>query len=223
MRPRLHRRFGHGLLEDTAPTVQARHHRADRNVENLRSVRIREVADVHQHDDVAEVMRHLRKRTDDIVLRQPLDDPFLIARPVTRCLELVVEEVVAFLERLRVRRALLLAAAIDVQVRQDPQQPCPQVRAGRERAPAPKRARIRFLHQILGLLAGTDEVTGHPINLIRQCKRVLLEAHAVARFRCQLPRVGFPCRLAHAGPPYQGVPRINVRLSTHIPGRGGAR
>ena len=47
-------------------------------------------------------------------------------------LELVVEEVVAFLERLRVGRALLPAAAVDVEVRQDPQQPGAQVRPGRE-------------------------------------------------------------------------------------------
>src|SRR5439155_12135619 len=170
--------------------------------------------------DVAKVVRHLRERAHDVVLRQPLDDTIFVARPAARSLELVVEEVVAFLERLRVRRALLLAAAVDVQVRQDPQQPGAQVRAGCERAPAAKRARIRLLHQILGLLAGADEMAGHSIHLIRQSKRVLLEAHAIARFSRQLPCVGLPCGLAHFGPPYQGLLRVNVWLSTHIPSSG---
>ena len=217
MLPRLHRRLGHGLLQDTPSAVQARHHSADRNVEDLRGVRIGEVADVHQDYNVAKIMRHFRERAHDVVLRQPLDDAVFVARPVARSLELVVEEVVAFLERLRVRRALLLAAAVDVQVREDPQQPGPQVRAGRERPPAAKRARIRLLHQIFGLLAGADEMAGHSIHLIRQSKRVLLEAHAIARFSRQLPCVGFPCGLAHLGPPYQGLLGVNVRLSTHIP------
>src|SRR5437899_5036444 len=47
-------------------------------------------------------------------------------------------------------------------------------------------------------------MTGHPINLIRQCKCVLLEAHAVACISCQAPCVGFPGRLAH---PLATLPR----------------
>jgi hypothetical protein len=44
-------------------------------------------------------------------------------------------------------------------------------------------------------------MTGDSIDLIRQRKGVLLEAHAVARLRCELPSVGLPSRLAHSGHP----------------------
>ena len=143
-------------------------------------------------------MRHLGQRSHDVVLRQPLDDALLVARAaVAGRLEPVVEEVVAFLERLLIGRALLAPAAVDVQVREDAQEPGAQVRARLERAPTAKRARVRLLHQILGLLAGTDEMAGHPIDLIRQCKRVLLEAHAVARFSRQPSSVRLPRGLAH--------------------------
>ena len=40
-------------------------------------------------------------------------------------------------------------------------------------------------------------MTGDSIDLIRQCKRVLLETHAVACVGCQAPSVGFPGCLAH--------------------------
>ena len=186
-----HRCLGHRLLQDTPTTVQARHDGADRDVENLRGVGVGEVADVDEHDDVAKVVRHLGQRSDDVVLRQPLDDAVLVARAaVAGRLELVVEEVVAFLERLHVGRALLPPAAVDVQVREDAQQPRAQVRAGLERAPTAEGARVRLLHQILGLLAGADEMAGDSIDLIRQCKRVLLEAHAVARFCCNFRASG---------------------------------
>src|SRR5215210_5325964 len=127
-----------------------------------------------------------------------------------------------FLERLHVGGALLTAAAVDVQVREDPQQPRAQVRPRLERTPAAERPRIRLLHQVLGLVARADEMAGDSIDLIRQCKRVLLETHAVARFSCELPSVGLPSGFAHLGPPYQGVLGINVRLSTLIPGTENA-
>src|SRR5438105_7248426 len=104
-----------------------------------------------------------------------------VARAVARRLQPVVEEVVAFLERLHVWGALLAAAAVDVQVREDAQEPGAQVRPRLERAPAAEGASVRLLHQVLGLLARAYEVAGHAVDLIRQCKSVLLEAHAVAR------------------------------------------
>src|SRR3954468_19356260 len=84
--------LGHSLLEDTPTAVQARHHRSDRDVENLCSVGVREVADVDENDDVAEVVWHLGEGGDDIVLRQSLDDLVLVRRAVAGRLELVVEE-----------------------------------------------------------------------------------------------------------------------------------
>jgi len=44
-------------------------------------------------------------------------------------------------------------------------------------------------------------MAGDSIDLIRQCKSVLLEAHAVARISCKSPSVGFPRRFAHSGHP----------------------
>ena len=103
--------------------MQTRHHCPDRNVQDLGRVRIREVADVDEDDDVAEIVRHLGQRGHDVVLRQALDDPFLVIAPLAGGFELVVEEVVAFLERLQVRRALLSATTVDVQVREDAREP----------------------------------------------------------------------------------------------------
>src|SRR5206468_11594038 len=119
---------------------------------------------------------------------------------------------------LQVRCALLPAATIDVEVREDPEQPRAQVRAGLERAPTAEGACVRLLHQVLGLLAGTDEMASDSIDLIRQCKCVLLEAHSVARFRCQAPSVGFPGRLAHPGHPSKAVDDSNDWLRLGIPG-----
>src|ERR1041385_7068224 len=92
-----HSMLGHGLLQDTPTTVQTRHHGTDRDVENLRRIGIAEVADVDENDHVAKVVRYLGEGGDDVVLGETLDD--LVGRAaVTRSLEPVVEEVVAFLE-----------------------------------------------------------------------------------------------------------------------------
>ena len=58
--------------------MQARHHGADRDVEDLRGVGVGEVADVDEHDDVAEVVRHFGERGDDVGLRELLDDGVLV-------------------------------------------------------------------------------------------------------------------------------------------------
>jgi len=80
--------------------MEARHHRADRDVEDLRRVRVREVADVDEHDDLAELWRDVSERVHDGILRQALDDTLLVEDLLARrgC-ELVGEEVVALLAR----------------------------------------------------------------------------------------------------------------------------
>src|SRR5712691_2621950 len=128
------RSLGQFTLQDTPTSMQTRHDGPDRDVEDLRGVLVAEVAEIDQHDHVAEVVRDGRERRDDVVLRQPLDDPLLVRR-ADGLLELVVQEVVAFLERLDVGGALLTAATVDVEVREDPQQPRPQIRPGTERLP----------------------------------------------------------------------------------------
>ena len=111
--------------------MQAGHDGADRDVEDLRRVRVGEVADVDEHEHVAEVVRHLGERLDDVVLREPLDDALLVGRLALRLLELVREVVVA-LPRAAASSGVrwIAAAAVDVQVGEDPQQPGAQVRAG---------------------------------------------------------------------------------------------
>ena len=53
------RLLGEGALQDTTTAVQTRHHRADRDVEDLGSVLVGEVADVDQDEDVPEVVGDL--------------------------------------------------------------------------------------------------------------------------------------------------------------------
>src|SRR5947209_830438 len=199
-----HRSFGQLLLQDTPTAVQTRHHGTDRDVEDLRRVLVAEVADVDEHDRVAEVMRHRRERSDRVVLRESLDHALLVrVRLPRRLLELVVEEVVAFLERLAVGRALSAAAAIDVQVGENSQEPGAQVRARREGAPAAEGARVGLLHQILGLLAGGHEAPSDSVDLIGKCKRVLLKTNAVAGVLRE-PSSVFRGDLAHRGHPSNG-------------------
>src|SRR6187551_1812480 len=130
-----HTSFCELFLEDPSPTMKAGHDRPDRNVEDLSRVLVREIADVDEDDDVPEVVRHLGKGLDDLVLGEALDDPRLVVGARVR-FEPVVEEVVPFLEGLGRRRALLTAAAVDVQVREDPEEPGAEVRARRVGAPA---------------------------------------------------------------------------------------
>src|SRR4029453_3163060 len=82
---------------------------------------------------------------------------------------------------LRLGAPLVATGAVDVEVREDPEQPGAQVRAGRERAPAAEGALIGLLDEVLGLLAGVDEPARDPEDLIGELERLLLEAHAVAR------------------------------------------
>ena len=80
--------------------MKARHDGADRDVEDLRGLRVAELADVDEDEHVAEVVRHRRERLGDVVLREPLENALLVA--LVGRVEAVVEEVVAFLERLLV-------------------------------------------------------------------------------------------------------------------------
>ena len=179
--------------------MQAGHHGPDRNVEDLRRIGIAEVADVDEHQHVAEVVRHLRERRDGVVLGKPAVDPLLVR--LARFLELVVEEVVALFQRLHVGRALDATAAVDVQVGEDAEQPGAQVGPRLVGAPGTKCARIGLLHQVFRLFPGGHESPGDPIDLVGECERLLLEADAVAGLLGQLPGLRFGCGLAHRGHP----------------------
>ena len=112
-------------------------------------------------------------------------------------LEAVVEEVVAFLDRLRRGRALLAAAAVDVEVREDAHEPRAQIRARRIGAPAAEGPRVGLLDEVLGLLARRDEPSRDPIDLIRQLQHLLLEANTLARLFCDATSIGLGRALTH--------------------------
>src|SRR3954447_3475872 len=188
-------------FQDTPRAVQSAHDGSDRDVQDLRGVRIAELADVHEDEDIAEVVRHMCERVDDRSLRELLDHALLVERPALRFLDLVVEVVVGMLVyRRRLRRALLSATAVDVQVREDAKQPGAEVRPGSERPPAAERARIGFLHQVLGFLARADEVPRDAENLVGQVQRFFLETNSITCLLGNTPGVCFRW-LAHARPP----------------------
>ena len=110
------------------------------------------------------------------------------------------------LERRLVGPALQPAAAVDVEVREDPEEPGAEVRPRRVGLPAPERSRIRVLHQILCFLSGGDEPSCDPVDLVGERESLFLEAHPIACFGrdpARLVRLG-RVRLAHA------AYRINV-------------
>ena len=98
------RLLGQQLLQPAAAAVQPRHHRADRDVEDLRGLRVAELADVDEDDRVAVLVGQLGERVHDAILRQTLDDALLVEHLLARDLRKPVGEVVvAFLQRLEVR------------------------------------------------------------------------------------------------------------------------
>ncbi len=173
--------------------MEARHHGPDRDVEDLSSIRVGELSDVDEHDHVSEVVRHIGEGLDDRVLAQPLEHTLLVGVLTGHLrLELVVEVVVAGLavERRRCRGALLSPAAVDVQVREDPQQPRAQVRPGRVLPPRAKRALVGLLHEVVGLLARARQTACNAVDLVTQLQRLLLEANTVPRFLSEPTAIG---------------------------------
>ena len=55
------------------------------------------------------------------------------------------------------------------------------MRARGVRPPAPERAGVRLLHELLGVLARSGKMSRHPIYLVGVRESLLLEAHTVAR------------------------------------------
>ena len=162
-------------------------------------------------------MRDRRKRPDGVVLRESLVDALLGG--VAGLLELVVEEVVALLERLHVGRALQAPAAVDVEVGEDPEEPRAQVRARLEGLPGAKGACVRLLHQILSFLSTGHEPPCDAIDLVGQVERLFLETNAVAGLFGQLPRLRLGSGLAHRGhPTKRGFPLETRGSPSTFPG-----
>lgn len=108
--------------------MEPRHHCSHGNIEDLGRIGVRELADIDEDDRVTEVMWHFGERLNHHVLRKSLDDALLVGVLLgDRLFKLVVEEVVALFKRLRIGRALRLPSTIDVEVREDAQQPGPEM------------------------------------------------------------------------------------------------
>jgi hypothetical protein len=74
------------------------------------------------------------------------------------------------------------AATVDVEVREDAEEPGAHVRPRGEAAPATEGPRIRFLHQILRFFPSGNKPSCHTVDLIGERERFLLEPHPVAGF-----------------------------------------
>src|SRR5205814_4935817 len=98
--------------------------------------------------------------------------------------------VVAFLERRLLGGALHATATVDVQVREDAEQPCPQIRPRLKLLPRAEGTCIRVLHEILRLLARAHEASSHAVDLITELKRLFLEMHTIACLLGKLPGLG---------------------------------
>src|SRR4029453_13288416 len=194
----VHCRLGEVLLQNASAPVQARHDRADRNVEDLRRIAVAEVGEIDEQDDVPEVVWKISERRDGVVLGEPLPDATPVGVPVTRLFQAVVEELVVLLQRLLVGSALDLAAAVDVQVGKNPEEPGAEVRPGLEGSPRAKGAGVGVLNEVLRLLTGAGQSPRHLVDLIGQLQCLLFEADTVACLACQLPRIGLGASLAHS-------------------------
>ena len=87
---------------------------------------------------------------------------------------------------------------------------------GRVLAPRAKRALVRLLHEILGLLARADQPAGHAVDLVAQLERLLFEANAVARLLGEpagIRRLSVRCR-SSGGHPSNG---FNDHRALRIP------
>jgi len=71
---------------------------------------------------------------------------------------------------------------VDVEVRENAQEPGAQVRSGGELAPRTEGTLVRLLHQILGFLTGADKASCHAVDLIAQLERLLLKTNTSPRF-----------------------------------------
>ena len=80
---------------------------------------------------------------------------------------------------------------------EDAQEPGAHVGPGREGLPAPKCPRVRLLHQVFCLLAGSDKPSCDPVDLVGELQSLLLETDAIARLARDPPGLGGRLGLAH--------------------------
>jgi hypothetical protein len=71
---------------------------------------------------------------------------------------------------------------VDEAVAQDPEQPGPQVRPLREAGRADKSARIRILHEVLGIAGIAAQVTCQPVQLVDVVERAFGQGRRCSRF-----------------------------------------
>ncbi len=107
------------------------------------------------------------------------------------------EVVVALFDRLHVGCSLHLATPVEVEVREDPEQPGAEVRARGVRLPAPERSTVGVLDKILSLLSGSDESARDAIHLVGERESLFLEANAIARLRRDPASIEFGLSVTH--------------------------
>ena len=120
------------------------------------------------------------ERLDDVVLREPLDDasrrPGRAGAPRAGCRGSSRPPPSAACRGARCsRRPRSMLRFVRIRSSQ-----ARRFVPGRVRAPAPERARVGLLDEVLGLLAARHEAPRDPVDLVGEPERLLLEADAVA-------------------------------------------
>ena len=140
--------------------MQTRHHRAQRDIQNLRNILVREplhIGVVHHH---AEILRQLVQSLTNLRIRQGAQR-LRLGRTQTHRIMLTGLSQLPILHRLTLRLlrlTLTLTVQIDVCIRQDAVQPRLQVRTLGELVVRSKSLHVGFLHQVFSI----GRVAAHP-------------------------------------------------------------
>ena len=135
--------------------MESRHHGADRDVEHLGDLLVREPLDVGEEHRESEVVRELLERLLHLVVGEEVEK-LLLGRHAGGCglhrTETLVQVQVLDVAEIGLLRASLLGPVlVDVGVGEDPEQPCPQVGALLERVEAPETPQVGLLDEVLGV------------------------------------------------------------------------
>src|SRR6476661_3679314 len=155
----------HRGLEQPAAAVQAAHHGADRNVQDLGDLLVGEPFEVGQQHHHPVIRRQLVERLLHVLVEHILEQLLLgvlqlLARRVLA--DLVLERLLDLGEVAEGRGLLLLAVVVDEGVLHDLEQPRLEVGPFLELVIVAVGLQIGLLHEVLGVLG----IAGHPIGRI---------------------------------------------------------
>ena len=151
------------LLHRLSSPVEAGHHRADRDVEDLGDLLVGEPLDVGQQTARRNCSGRSSRAgfTSSSVNRSISSSSALRLASLLEGADPPVEvEVLDVVEVGLLRAALLGPVRVDVRVREDPVQPGPEVGALGERAEAPVGPQVRLLDEVLGVGGGCASCAG---------------------------------------------------------------